>query len=320
MLAASLAIPREYVSTAVLRVEPGSERPLMLATQEVMSRVNLAELMQRKDLILYLNERSEMPLEDVVGKMGSNLKIDLFRMRDSAMALRVEYRYGDARKAQAVVNAIVGELSAFMAYRQKGQSRMSVVEKASLPLQPVRLYRAKFLLTGLVGGLIVGVLTALTIRQTRRTLLVASMSAAGLLLGAGASMLVPNRYVSTAVIRVVPGDRGNPANAAQWLQQAATTLMNSQKPANRRDLTLQLADPRKMPLASSVGTGAMRIASEHQDPHRAQAIVQAAMLQLMEQNRSASGSTGSINARIPIGSGPHGNLPERVQSLAGRFR
>ena len=300
-LGVSLAVTRQYASSAVLRVAPVSQssgspdQQLLSATQQVVSRLGLAEIIQRQELNLYPDERLRLPLEDVVAKMASDLHIQPVRTKESALAVRVEFRYRDPKKAQAVVNAISSEMSAFFVYKQTGRQGLSVVEQATLPLNAVPPHLAKFLLFGLAAGTTLGLLIALTIRQTRRTLLVTSMGTVGCILGAGVSLLVPDHYISTAVIRIVPTDKAGAADAAQWLQQAASKLANEQKLSGRHDLSLWLTRPQEIPLANPGGATAMVITFEHPDPNKAQAGVQAAVLQLMEQNRSVSQIPSSSN-------------------------
>src|ERR1035438_8228847 len=84
-------LPNVYVSRAMLRITP-SQIPenLVPATfsqqmsdrinqmwQEVESRGQLSELIQRPTLDLYRNERNHKPLEDVLEDMKKDIKLDI---------------------------------------------------------------------------------------------------------------------------------------------------------------------------------------------------------------------------------------------------
>ena len=143
------------------------------------------------------------------------------------------------------------------------------------------------------------------------------MGIVGCILGAGCSLLVPNPYISTAVVRIIPTDKAGASDAAQWLQQAATTLLGDQslselvqrpnlnlyakqrsaapleevlRKVREHDLKLRLTRPGKTPPGTTEGTTAMIITFEYPDRNKAQALVQAVALQLIEQNREVRGT------------------------------
>lgn len=123
-------LPNVYVSRAVLRITP-SQIPenLVPATfnqqmqdriqsmwQDVLSRSQLSELIQRPSLDLYKTERNRKPLEDVIEDMKSkDIKLDILGQLQSNgkpnSAFTISYSYPDRFKAQAVVSALVTKLT-----------------------------------------------------------------------------------------------------------------------------------------------------------------------------------------------------------------
>src|SRR5450759_461341 len=80
--AISITMPRRYVSTAVMRVVPGTvagmpawqieieAADLLQEMQgEILSRSSLTEIIQRPTMDLYRQERAIYPMEDVIEKM-----------------------------------------------------------------------------------------------------------------------------------------------------------------------------------------------------------------------------------------------------------
>jgi len=101
--AASLAMPRRYVSTAVLRsahpLDTGAALGLRLKQQQLVSRNSLSEMIQRPGLELYPEERRRYPLEDLLQAMRDR---DL-RIQGDPAGVRITFEYADPVKAQAVV-------------------------------------------------------------------------------------------------------------------------------------------------------------------------------------------------------------------------
>ncbi len=276
-LAASLAAPRQYTSSATLLVAPALEQPLLLAIQNVASRPSLSEIISRKDLDLYHRERSQMPLEDVIANMNHDLQIHLARDKGSGVTVGVNFHYRDPRAAQATVDAIVNKLNR--------ESKLTIVQAASLPTTPTSRNLLTSLLAGMSIGLLLGWFIALSVRQPRRTLLVSGMGLAGCVLGAGFSLLIPNRYVSRAVIRVVPGNNLS-AEVLKSLQRASAKLEASQE----HGLHFQFVD---------VERSALEITFESTDPYKAQAKVSSAVSQLIDANQGLKNVELLDGANLP---------------------
>jgi succinoglycan biosynthesis transport protein ExoP len=123
-------LPNVYVSRAMLRITP-SQIPenLVPATfnqqmidriqqmwQEVTSRSQLSELIQRPTLDLYRKERNSKPLEDVIEDMKSkDIKIESVNFNSGnskpSSSFVITFSYPDRFKAQQVVSALVSKLT-----------------------------------------------------------------------------------------------------------------------------------------------------------------------------------------------------------------
>jgi uncharacterized protein involved in exopolysaccharide biosynthesis len=123
--------PDTFVSTAVLRITPQqiSERlvpsnistqmaeRLMAMQQQIESRTQLQELIQRPSLNLYPKERQRKPMEDVIDQMRKAIKINMLETgaaqspQKAASAFAISFSYSDKYKAQAVVRELVSKFT-----------------------------------------------------------------------------------------------------------------------------------------------------------------------------------------------------------------
>ena len=124
--------PDTYVSTAVMRITPQAisdrlvptvvnmqmQQRLQQMQQEILSRGQLAELIQRAALNLYPKERQRYPLEDIIQDMrNKSIKIQVLSDptgqnagdRRYASAFLIQFSYSDRYKSQAVVNELVAK-------------------------------------------------------------------------------------------------------------------------------------------------------------------------------------------------------------------
>jgi uncharacterized protein involved in exopolysaccharide biosynthesis len=130
-MAASFAVPRQYVSSAVLRMTPRRtpENPipdsmtnaaldhyaayqLGQVASEVLSRYSLVAIIQQPSLDLYPEERARMPLEDVIVQMKKDLQISPVPVSPPcgagpSLTTKISFAYRNREKAQAVVQSIV---------------------------------------------------------------------------------------------------------------------------------------------------------------------------------------------------------------------
>src|SRR5277367_999537 len=113
--------PDTFISTAVMRITPQqiSERlvpsnistqmaeRLLAMQQQIESRTQLQELIQRPSLNLYPKERQRKPMEDVIEQMRKAIKITILDagavqgQQKFASAFEISFSYSDRYKAQA---------------------------------------------------------------------------------------------------------------------------------------------------------------------------------------------------------------------------
>ena len=123
--------PDTFISTAVMRITPQqiSERlvpsnistqmaeRLLAMQQQIESRTQLQELIQRPSLNLYPKERQRKPMEDVIEQMRKAIKITILDagavqgQQKFASAFEISFSYSDRYKAQAVVRELVSKFT-----------------------------------------------------------------------------------------------------------------------------------------------------------------------------------------------------------------
>jgi uncharacterized protein involved in exopolysaccharide biosynthesis len=123
--------PDTFISTAVMRITPQqiSERlvpsnistqmaeRLLAMQQQIESRTQLQELIQRPSLNLYPKERQRKPMEDVIEEMRKAIKITFLEtgaaqaQQKFASAFEISFSYADRYKAQAVVRELVSKFT-----------------------------------------------------------------------------------------------------------------------------------------------------------------------------------------------------------------
>jgi uncharacterized protein involved in exopolysaccharide biosynthesis len=216
---ASFVIPKEYTSTAVMRfgAESATDSQILndslsKAETEVLSRTSLLKLIQDPRLDLYPAERRTQPLEGVIEYMRTRaIRIAVMQRLTSShtpsVAFQISYRYTDRTKARDVVNRLISGLTeALIRAEMPGGKNFEILDSPSLPQFATSPKRPEILTMGLIGGLCAGLICAAFIKHPRRSFVFAAMGVVGCLLGGSLSLLIPNRYISRAVIRVVPLD------------------------------------------------------------------------------------------------------------------
>ena len=212
---ASFAVPRRYVSSAVVRVatQAGSAQIELIETY-VLSRSNLRGLITGP-LDLYRGERRQMPMEDVIDKMQRDIQVRYMEAAspNGAPALGISFAYPDKEKAQAVVRAVAKEIVSQNAgenrYREERWRAMwpsdplppgQDLEVLSLPQKSVSPNRFWFAACGLALGL----LAALVVRWPKSSMRMAGFGVVGGVLAFGLSLFCPMTYTSTTVLRLEP--------------------------------------------------------------------------------------------------------------------
>jgi LPS O-antigen subunit length determinant protein (WzzB/FepE family) len=317
--AISFALPGRYVSTAVIRT--GATQFAEQRTQEILSRSSLAEIIQRPSLQLYPRERYRMPMEDIIQQMRDR---DI-RVQQVGTELRVSFAYPDPVKAQAVTGVLTtlftGSEQAFNRYRTLAWQQIwpdspppsgavfEVLQASSLPEKPIAPNRLAFLASGLGVGLIAGMLAAATMRRPQWARRIAAFAVAGLVAGAVVSFLLPDAYISTAVMRfsppIVPENptAPPPVSPAEQLQSMQQKILSRdslagiiERPAINLYPELRAKEPLEDVVAymrdhltiRPAGTSAFQISFTHPDPRTAQAVVRELVTRFVEQNLTAA--------------------------------
>jgi hypothetical protein len=156
---AVFAFPPPYSSTAILRV-PGEDKPtanvgdmVNEAATAALTRKSLAGIIATQNL--YRNERTRMPMEDVIDKvMRRDIHITpivLANARTRINGIEVRFDYPDPSKTQQVTQTLAERFAGFQ-----------VLDPPSPPERIRENYhRFRLALLGLLAGLIVGVGLAL---------------------------------------------------------------------------------------------------------------------------------------------------------------
>jgi capsular polysaccharide biosynthesis protein len=196
---ASFVVRKEYVSTAVLRITDADY--LARAETKVLSRTSLSQIIQEPSLQLYPSERRLEPLEDVIESMRRR-SIHIAVLPDGH-TVQVSFSYTDKKKAQAVVRMLIVKLSHAFEGAKTGLN-LEILDPPSLPEFAASPKRWTMSITGLACGLVLGLIAAVFVKHPRRSLVFATLGVTGCLVGGAISFFIPNRYISTATIRVVP--------------------------------------------------------------------------------------------------------------------
>lgn len=291
---------------------------------DILSRTSLAAIIQKPSLDLYKKERYRMPMEDIVQKMRSDIHVEAFppETAGTPAAVRISFAYPDQEKAQAVLrelvtrfvehNVIVNRNKASL-YRYFWEDRvkahearpapapptgenLEVIDPPSKPGKGLGPNRFGYVLAGIGLGGLLGILAAVARLRPRDGWKLAASAAAGLVLATALSLLIPDRYTSTAVMRLTPPQvMEDPlaipptVSAAERLREMAPEILSREnleriilKPhldlyreeRARKPLEQVVDDMRKRDLLiTPVGVSAFRISFYYRDRYQAQMVV-----------------------------------------------
>jgi capsular polysaccharide biosynthesis protein len=220
----SWLIPNTYASQATLLLENASSRAsaneeIMRLDWVLMSRASLAQII--RDLDLYRDEQRVKPLEDVIDGMRQATRINLLAASGQAQGalFNIGFAYGDRRKAQETVRALVARLQEEASKSATGagpqSKKLTVVDIANLPINPISPTRTFVIAIGFLGGLLAAVIMRMTFRRSwvrrRFTAIASALGVAGILFaicaqavnlaasrGSEQAFLWANQYRSTA--------------------------------------------------------------------------------------------------------------------------
>ena len=260
-VALSFIWPNSYLSSAVIQPaaagKPDTVDRLHRAWQDATSRRSLSEIIQRPQLDLYKSERNRQPLEDVIEEMKKDLRIE--PLKAGGTEFRVSFSYPDLFKAQAVVDTLTQKVNDYIFMTERTRW---VVAPASLPDAPIQRDRLAFMLWGLGVGLLAGVVASFFRWRAKWTMKVMGFGMAGCVIAGALSLLLPNRYTSSAVLRVIPVNKADgvrrymqETEMADWLRKKEVEILSDESLSEiiqRRTLDLYHKQRERQPLADVI--------------------------------------------------------------------
>jgi uncharacterized protein involved in exopolysaccharide biosynthesis len=183
---ASFAIPKRYLSTAVLMITPKPPRPMPTSAidREMGNRINsLSQIaLSREALVasvvsfgLYKTELSRLPIEDVLEIMRRDIQIqpaaNMVEDIGRIPGVEVRFSYQDGLGAQQVVKYLA---SRYIDENVRGGSPelptlIELLDPPSLPYSPVSPRPGRVTMMGLVAGLTLGAACSLVARAGSRS-------------------------------------------------------------------------------------------------------------------------------------------------------
>jgi hypothetical protein len=297
-IAASFMAPARYIAATTLRTPDA--RKSAEVEERVLSRANLYRIINQFGL--YLGERHRVPTEDLIDAMRKkDIQIDVSESGEGR-AFRIAFEYPDRDKADTVARELV---KGFV----EGQASLEALPASIRVAAPGR---SLFAAWGLGIGLCVGLAAALLKRRPRWTLKAAAYGVAGLILAFAGSLLIPDRYISSAVLSFdPPNDPADPRRPgfrtleeellsndvlSEIIQRPAITLYPDQrhtvdleivlKRMREKDLSIQRVDSRTVKWAGPAPV--YRIAFAYPDRQKAQTVVQALIMVALAKERFAT--------------------------------
>jgi len=183
----SFAIPRQYVSQAVIKITPEPGLPSLVPdsvkrgmtdrinslSQTILSNTRLYAMIN--SFALYKNERSRMPIEDVIEIMRRNIQIQNVPIAGQSPyqgrvpAFVVQFTHENRYVAQRVTQDLVSQFMYENVHNPNGiGTTLLLLDPASLPQNPVSPRVPIIVTVGLIGGLALGGIIALTRRPRKR--------------------------------------------------------------------------------------------------------------------------------------------------------
>jgi capsular polysaccharide biosynthesis protein len=170
---------------------------MMQLQQNALSRPSLTAIIMGQNL--YVKERKALPLEEIIQDMRD--KDVRFRWTNVAgvPGIAVEFSNQNPATAQATARALVSSL-------MQKNAGIEVLSAASLPSRPVSPDRRRVMINGLLAGLLTGLVGGgiwSIVRKKGRWSVkrIGVFAAVGVALGLTVAYLIPDEFVSTAVLR-----------------------------------------------------------------------------------------------------------------------
>jgi capsular polysaccharide biosynthesis protein len=288
----SFAVPKQYASQTVLSVTGSgvdAADAVFTQAQQTESRGSLMSII--KSEALYPTEQAKMPIEDVVEKVKRNIGISPI---SGGSAFAIEFTYEDPHKAQQVAQDLAASFI---------RENVRILDAASLPQSPVSPNRWMITAVGLAVGLVLGAIIAL-LRISKTARILAVTGPAGALLAFAISFAIPNHYVSTAVLKIDPG---NQAASNRLSVLARDVLSRDSLVELTNDLGLYQHEKAPVealqknieitPIRDLAGRmAAFAIRFEYGDPHKAQRVAQSLANRFIDGSASAGNPLQVLDA------------------------
>jgi hypothetical protein len=328
--------PKQYTSTVVFRVAPErpvplrqpastAVTPLSLHTRGPINDRFLAEIVADPKLDLYREDQQRLPMLDVLENMATR---DIqTRVTDDGTGTLwvVSFSYPDRYKAQQTARVLAERLEGADFRSLPVPSHLFLAAPPQLPQRPDGPPLSTFAVFGLAAGLLLGVLAVAIWHKPQSCLKLVVCGAAGALLEIGISCLVPQNYVSTAVLLAQPPETD--PGALEKLEQQVLGLESLTSLVNRDQLALYGMLPWRNALeiaqrmsrdlriertdAPSLGLAGLRISFVYRDPLKAQVVVRELTTQFISTNfRNDGYSVSSSRRRIRLDVQESPSLPE----------
>ena len=181
-----IAMPDKYTSDAVLRLTTvgittpsatdNTEEFVTSLIQDALARKSLSDIINQQGL--YRRERAREPMEDVIDRMRHDVR---FERIGHSKAFHVTFRYRDAEQARRTVRELVRKLieatflralsrqSTELKEKPRFAYGLEVLDPANLPKRPSSPNRFLIAAEGLIGGLLLGAVTAVVARARATT-------------------------------------------------------------------------------------------------------------------------------------------------------
>lgn len=204
----TMTIPKRYVSTAVVRTGDTTEQEL----SRLESRERLVQLINQQDL--YRAERARLPIEDIIEEMRRK-DINIRELPGTGpKSFAVSFASTDAGQAQRTAERLAAQIV---------EVHMgTIVDPARLPVTANGPRLSRNIAMGLILGVVLGSLFAF-FAGLRVWKLAAGLGLAGALAGAAVAYALPDRFVSTAVVRFTGSDQAAMRARVQRLVGAITS-------------------------------------------------------------------------------------------------
>jgi uncharacterized protein involved in exopolysaccharide biosynthesis len=308
--AVSFLTSKQYVATAtfqITRTGPPTDLGLSYdldhfaqAETRLLSRSNLRRLILSPEFDLYPREREHTPLEDVIETIRTrDIRVIVASKHARIYTITLSFAYPDAQKARRVVAKLATQIANDFNSAPPANQILENLKPAD-SLQTIEPNRLETVLIGLAGGLLAGLLTAVFIQHPKPALVFTCLGIGGAVLGWGMSLVLPQRYISEATLRISASSRdAGTEQGSRWLVNHIEEVFSDESLSemfNRLDLYREDRDKgelhnlfarvRKNDLSYEVikNSTVFRIRFAYRDPLKAQAFIQAFITRMTEQD------------------------------------